>query len=57
MCSTGSTSDDQQLRVDFPKVHDPYTFSHFQMNCTLPAASSDGKSAVRTYRIYQYRKL
>lgn len=53
VCSTGSSSASQQLLLDFPKVRMDYTFAHFALKCTLPAAYSGKASSVLTYRIGQ----
>lgn len=51
VCSTGSSSAYQTLRLDFPKVRMDYTFAHFALKCTVPALSSGKGSSVLTYRI------
>ncbi len=53
VCSTGSSSSMQSLKLDFPKVRMDYTFAHFALKCSLPAASSGVASSVLTYRIGQ----
>jgi hypothetical protein len=53
VCSTGSSGSMQTLKLDFPKVRMDYTFAHFALKCTLPAASSGKASSVLTYRIGQ----
>jgi hypothetical protein len=54
-CSTGSSTADQRVKLDLPKVRNPYTFAHFAMKCTLPPASGGAASSVATYRIVQQR--
>jgi hypothetical protein len=53
VCSTGNSSAMQQLKLDLPKVRMDYTFAHFALQCSLPAASSGNASSVLTYRIAQ----
>jgi hypothetical protein len=53
VCSTGSSTSSQRLLLDYPKVRMDYTFAHFALSCTLPAASSGKASSVITYRIGQ----
>jgi hypothetical protein len=55
VCSTGASTGAQTLLVDFPKVNDPYTYSHFQMVCSVPPTSAGAASALHTYRIYTQR--
>jgi IgA peptidase M64 len=53
VCSEGSSGSTQSLQLDFPKVRMDYTFAHFALTCSLPAASSGKASSVLTYRIGQ----
>lgn len=54
-CSSGSDSAMQVLKLDFPKLRDPFTFSHFHVDCTLPGTSSGLTSRLLTYRLGQQR--
>ncbi|WP_187345320.1 M64 family metallopeptidase [Cystobacter ferrugineus] len=53
VCSTGSSGAYQRLFLDFPKVHMNYTFAHFALTCSIPAASNGKASSVITYRFGQ----
>lgn len=50
VCTTGSSSGYKTLSV--PAIRDAFSFSHFYVECTLPAAES-GRSAILTYRSVQ----
>jgi hypothetical protein len=55
-CSSGEDTAMQVLRLDFPKMYDPYSWSHFHIDCTLPGVSSGGiASRLITYRVGQQR--
>lgn len=49
ICSTGASTAAQALQL--PQIVDGFTFSHFQINCVLPAAASaSAPSKLVTYR-------
>jgi hypothetical protein len=47
VCSTGNSTSAQSLTL--PGINDPYTFSSFYIQCTMPAVGS-GPSRIVTYR-------
>jgi hypothetical protein len=53
VCSSGSSASYQRLKLDYPKVIEPFTYAHFAMKCTLPPASGGAASSVVTYRVIQ----
>lgn len=53
VCSSGTGA--QSIMLDFPKMHDPYTWSHYDISCTLPASSGGVSSSIHTYRVQQQR--
>lgn len=55
VCTAGSSSSYQTLTVSYPKVNDPYTFSHYYMSCSVPPVNGSAASSVHTYRIYEQR--
>ncbi|AUX45420.1 uncharacterized protein SOCE26_069110 [Sorangium cellulosum] len=52
-CSSGTGA--QVIMLDFPKMHDPFSWSHFDISCTLPASSGGASSSIHTYRVQQQR--
>lgn len=48
VCSEGSSSSYQALTL--PSVYDPYTFSQFSVQCTIPGPSANGQSGVHGLR-------
>jgi hypothetical protein len=55
VCSSGASTSRQILDLNFPKVYDPFTFSHFGVRCKLPAAHNGAKSKLLTYRVTQQK--
>lgn len=55
VCTSGNSSGDQKLDLDFPKVRMGYTFAYAAIRCSVPATSSGYASSVLTYRIGQQR--
>lgn len=51
VCSTGDSSSYQTLAL--PQLDDGFTWSHFFVQCTLPATSSGLRSRLLTYRANQ----
>jgi len=51
VCSTGASSAAQQLSL--PQITDGFTFSHYYVQCTIPAVSGGLVSKVLTYRTIQ----
>ncbi len=54
-CSEASSAGYQMLRLDFPKVNDPYTWSHVEVLCKLPPVHNNIRSEILTYRVGQDR--
>jgi V8-like Glu-specific endopeptidase len=48
VCSQGSSSAAQLLQL--PSLFDPFSFSQFNINCTVPGATADGQSGIANYR-------
>jgi hypothetical protein len=51
VCSTGESSTYQTLTL--PGINDPYSWSHFYVQCTIPAAFNAARSRILTYRSTQ----
>lgn len=51
VCSADQSTDYQTLSV--PAIHDGYSWSHFYVQCTIPAVSSSARSRILTYRSTQ----
>lgn len=51
VCSTGSTTSVQTLSL--PQITDTFTFSHYYVQCTVPAMSGGLSSKILTYRTVQ----
>ncbi len=52
-CSSGSSASPQKLHLDLPKVHDTLTFSHFEIQCSVPPIDGGNQSMVHSYRVGQ----
>jgi hypothetical protein len=53
VCTIGTGA--QSLVLDYPKVYDPFTWSHFDIQCRLPAVYGGNASSIHTYRVQQQR--
>ncbi|MDI1450442.1 trypsin-like serine protease [Polyangium sp. 6x1] len=48
VCSSGASADSQTLVL--PSLYDPYTWSQFSLNCTVPGSAALGLSGIQGYR-------
>lgn len=51
VCSAGSSTGNQHLKLGLPKVNWDYTYAHYGVQCSIPATSGGNKSSVLTYRV------
>ena len=51
VCSTGNTTAYQSLAL--PQITDPYSFSTFSVQCTVPAINGAARSRIQFYRTAQ----
>jgi hypothetical protein len=51
VCSTGNSASTQQLTL--PSITDATTFSHFFVQCTVPAINGTAASRIQVYRTTQ----
>jgi hypothetical protein len=51
VCSSGTGA--QSLALDYPKMYDPFSYSQYDISCTLPASSGGASSSIQSYRVQQ----